>query len=204
MENNETQKVVRQILKIPFWKDSDPNKSAILILPGTQQNYRIYEGTKHWPKKGEYLWVAGTRGDPFYTRKEIFEMIDKTKRRYINNHNFENGGWANHTLDQMRWATELLKKNDKINHIILATAAYHVPRCVLTLVQTINRQSIKYVVISPIPIYYCLGPSLDSEDFYGELSRISTYQKKGDVATFKIWEEYNAWRSNIIKNSINT
>ena len=201
MQIDRTQKIAKQILEIPFWKDSDLHRSAILILPGVYQNYRITEGVKHWPKKGEYLWVAGTRGDPFYTRREILETIDRKKREHINNHNFENGGWQNHTLDQMMWVTELLKKNNNINHIILTTAAYHVPRCTLTLLQTMKKQSIKQVVISPIPIYHRLGPSLESESFGGELSRISIYQEKGDVATFETWEEYNMWRNKIIKNS---
>src|SRR3989344_2098570 len=129
---------LKKILDIPFWKNADPEKSAILILPGIQ-DYRIHEAAKNWPEKGKYLWIAGTRADPFYSRREVIERIGKKRVEAIGLnalYDIETQGWANHTLDQMRWATELLKKHPQINHIVLSTAAYHTPRCTLTLLQT--------------------------------------------------------------------
>lgn len=200
MNQDETRKTAKEILETPFWKDSTLRKSAVLILPGGWQDYRIPEGIKHWPEKGKYLWVAGTRGDPFYTRKEILEIIDKIKGMSIDSYDIENGGWANNTLDQMLWATELLKKNNEINHLILTTAAYHTPRCVLTCLQTMIKQNISKIVISPIPIYHPEGPSFESTEFKGELERIQKYREKGDVASFKVWEEYVLWRDEFINN----
>lgn len=189
IENN-----LKKILKVPFWKNASQEKSAILILPGVYQDFRIPEGAKNWPEKGKYLWVAGTRADPFYTRKEIIEMINKEKGKVMDFSDMENGGYQDHTLDQMMWVTELLKAYKDVNHIVVTTAAYHTPRCVLTLLQTMRKQSIKGVVISPVLIDSSLGPSFESEEFKGEIKRVSIYQEKGDVASFDVWEDYLRWR----------
>jgi len=194
--SNKIEEVLREVLETPFYENSNPNNSAVLIFPGggleSIQDYRISEGTKNWPTKGKYLWVAGTRGDPFYTRKEIIRILENSLE--IDSSEIENQGWANHTLDQSIWATELLKKNKNINHVILATAAYHTTRSTLTFLKTLKKQSIDGIVISPIPISHRLEPSLDSEKYIGEMERILKYQGKGDAATLEEWRDYLQWR----------
>jgi len=184
------------ILDVPVWKKVNPERSVVLILPG-MQDYRIHEGAKKWPEIGKYLWVAGTRADPFYSRRDVIEKVGKERVEEMGLsglYNVETQGWANNTLDQMRWVTALLKKYPDINHVALITAAYHTPRCTLTLLQTMNKESISDVVISPTPINPAFGPSFESDEFQGEIVRIPDYQKKGDIATFEVWKDYLEWR----------
>jgi len=194
LNQNKIEKSVKKILEVPFWTGAKPEDSAILILPGIQ-GYRIPDGSKIWPSKGKYLWVAGTRGDPSYSRPKILEMINKQTRKSYNP-NIETQRFANNTVDQMMWATELLKEYENVNHVILTTALYHTSRCTLTLLKAIEKQSLEGVVISPVPIIHSSGPSFDSQEFQEELKRIPLYQEKGDVATFKDWNAYLKWRKN--------
>ena len=61
----------------PHWKKGKPEETAIFLLPGVHQEYRITEGVKLWPNAGKYLWVAGTRGDPTYSKEDIIAVTGK-------------------------------------------------------------------------------------------------------------------------------
>ncbi len=194
-DNSSIKALAKEILETPFYEKANPETAALLVLPG-QQNYRISEGVKNWPEKAKHLWVAGTRADPFYTRKDIMEIISNVRGEIFDPSNIENGGWANNTVDQMKWASELLKKNPQIDHLAITTAAYHLSRCILTFLQTMEKQGIERRVISPIPIVHPSGPDLKGPDFAGEMKKISLYQEKGDIASEEMWRSYSEWRNN--------
>ncbi len=190
-------RAVEQILGLQFCEDWHPRQSALLILPGVQ-DYRIPQGAKYWPKKARHLWVAGTRGNPFYARAEVIQIVlgvlEKVALPMAEEY-LETGGWANNTVDQMRWATELLKKNPLVKHLIICTAEYHVPRCTLTFLRTLLLYGDYSTVISVLPLRNEEGPFSGSKEWKEELTKISLYQKKGDVASFRELTEYLAWRS---------
>ncbi len=174
----------------PNWKKGDLDNTAILLLPGVYQEYRISQGVKIWPKEGKYLWVAGTRGDPSYTREDIIRAVGADSPDIVCQ------GFAKHTLDQMEWCVSLLKENPKINHLIVTTAAYHLPRCCLTLLQVLKK-SRKTIAISPVPILNPAGDSFSpesSENFVAETKKIQEYQEKEDVLSLESWREYINWR----------
>ncbi|MDD5433304.1 MAG: hypothetical protein PHE77_01450 [Candidatus Pacebacteria bacterium] len=181
-------KYIEEILKeLPgTWQPGRPEETAVLILPGKFQSFRITEGAKLWPDKGQYLFVAGTRGDPFYSENDIVDLTGKSSL------NLFCQGWAEHTPDQMEWIVKLLQKRFSfIKHLIVATAAYHLPRCVLTLVRAMENARY-FFQICPWPIWNPLEnyPELLEE----ELNRIFLYQEKGDVAKWENWQQYKEWR----------
>lgn len=188
-------KSLEVVLEVPFQEGSSPENSAVLIYQGGNQEYRLAEGVKNWPGKGKHLWIAGTRGDPFLTRREVIEQIEKSLGEKIDPYYIKTQGWANNTLDQSRWATELLKKNEDVNHIVVATAAYHAPRSILTFLKTLMKQQVEGIVISPVPIYHPLEPSPNNKIFIGEMERVPKYQGTGDAATLEEWCNYLQWRS---------
>ena len=187
------QEIANEVFALPYWTKADPKQSALLILPGVQE-YRISEGAKHWPDKAEHLWVAGTRADPFYTRREILDIVREVTTIESGTYLIENGGWENHTPHQMRWTVELLKKNPGVNHLIVCTAAYHAPRCVLTCIKIMQRHAAMRV-ISVLPLWHSEGPSSESAEWIEEMERISMYQQKGDVVSWEEWKQYLSWRT---------
>ena len=186
-------RMAEEVLTLPYWIKADPERSALLILPGIQE-YRIPEGARHWPDEAKHLWVAGTRADPFYTRREIVDIIREVTTIEGDTSLIENGGWENHTPDQMRWAIELLKKNREVNHLIVCTAAYHIPRTVLTFIKMMLKHE-EMTVISSLPLWNPDGPARDDQDWQTEISKIGIYQKEGDVASDTEWKEYLDWRA---------
>jgi len=181
--------VLQILVDGPMWKRDEPVKTAILILPGIQE-YRITEGVKLWPSRGLHLWVAGTRGDPAYTREQIVEAAGADSPHILH------GGFANHTREQMEWCRDLLVLHSEVKHLVVSTAAYHLPRCVLTLVQTMYKAGI-LIPISPRPLRnpdWNSFAGLDQETIQSEMERIERYQQQGDVASCEIWRDYLQWR----------
>ena len=165
-------------------------ETAIFLLPGVHQEYRITEGVKLWPNAGKYLWVAGTRGDPTYSKEDIIAVTGKDSTDIVC------GGFARFTPDQMNWCVSLLKQNPHIKHIVVTTAAYHLPRCVLTLLKALKKSGIQ-IPMTPMPLINPNGDSFSvngTEDFALEMKKIQEYQQKGDVASLEDWKEYLAWR----------
>src|SRR5581483_1060845 len=176
----------------PYWKKGAPEETAILVLPGKHQEYRIRESAIFWPGRGKYFWVAGTRGDPEYTREDIIRIAGNDSLDIVCQ------GFASHTLAQMEWCARMLQENPRVHHLIVTTAAYHVPRCLLTLLSVLEKLAIK-IPITPMPLENPSGNSFSldgGEDFSSELQKIQEYQAKGDVASLNAWKEYLKWRKN--------
>jgi uncharacterized SAM-binding protein YcdF (DUF218 family) len=186
--------ILRAYLEIlidgPDLQKGNPQETAILLLPGKYQKYRITQGVKLWPSQGNWLWIAGTRGDPIYSKKDIISVIGKDSPDVVCQ------GFAKHTLDQMEWCAALLKQNPHIKHLIITTAAYHLPRCVLTLLQVLTKAEVR-IPITPFPLKNPSGDSFSvegGEDFISEIQKIGEYQQKGDVLSLDVWKEYLSWR----------
>jgi len=181
----------------PQWKRGNPENTAILVLPGIYQEYRIQGGVDIWKQnQSQRLWVAGTRGDPAYPREHIVEVAG------VDSPNIVCGEFCHHTPDQMRWCLKMLKDNPEISHLIMTTAAYHLPRCVLTNVAAMEKASVR-IPISPIPLTNPNGDSFPPtgkegwEDWPSEVSKIIMHQTTGDVASLSQWRDYLKWRLNI-------
>jgi len=181
----------------PYWKRGHPENTAILVLPGIYQEYRIQGGVDIWNQdQSQRLWIAGTRGDPAYTRDQIVEVAG------VDHPNIVCGEFCNHTPDQMRWCLKMLQDNPGVSHLIMTTAAYHLPRCVLTNVAAMEKAG-KRVPISPIPLTNPNGDSFPPtgkgswEDWLAEVSKVIMYQDTGDVASLSQWREYLTWRLSI-------
>ncbi len=166
-----------EILSIPFAEKFSPEQSAILIMPGQYQNWRIEQGTKLWPRKAKHLWVAGTRDDPLYSREDVVQYVRTDSPDILC------GGWAKHTLWQREWARDLLLKHQQVGHVILTTAAYHLPRCFLTFLQTLQKANC-HREISLVSLLNPTGQSFTDDQVQAEIDRIGIYQKKGYVASF--------------------
>ena len=185
IEHDEIVKAMLKILAIPFNNRIEPERSAILILPGKYQEYRIAEGVKPWPSRAKHLWVAGTSGDPTYTREDVIPYVGEDSPHILV------GGHARHTKDQMEWARGLLLDSfPEVEHVIMTTSVYHLPRCVLTFLETMCGTPKRWISISPVPLISPIGDSFSIEDLEGEIQRIETYQKKGGVASFAYLDTY--------------
>lgn len=171
-----------------------PSATAILVMPGVHQEYRIQGGIDLWLEdQDQELWIAGTRGDPSYSREQIVRDAG------VDSPNIVCGPFCRHTPDQMDWCMEMLKKNPDVEHLIMTTAAYHLPRCVLTNVAAMDKVGMR-VHITPIPLFSPCGNSFSAdgtEDWVSELSKIIEYQKTGHVASFEQWRNYLDWRTSL-------
>lgn len=179
----------------PNWNKPDPERTAVVVLPG-QQDYRITRVLQGvWPQRGRYLWVAGTRGDPSIEREDIFGRIYLKNREPRRNNFIEIQGWADNTPSQMRWVCKMAKKYTDVNDILITTAAYHLPRCVLTLVKELSLEGAK-ILITPLPLAGFSGDSFarnSNQDFTREIAKILKYQQAGHVASLDEWKMYFDW-----------
>ncbi|MDO8470708.1 MAG: hypothetical protein Q7S63_01900 [bacterium] len=176
---------------LPIWEKSDPERTAILVLPGEFQEFRVSEAVKSlWPGKGKHLWVAGTHSNPLYLRRDVLRIVQEEIGSGFDTTYIETAGWAANTPGQMYWAAALLKYySTSVEHVIVATAAYHAPRCVLTLLKTMSKTGAE-CVISVFPILHENGPHSREPLWVEEEEKIRTYQKKGDVASRLEWDRY--------------
>jgi hypothetical protein len=90
------------------------------------------------------------------------------------------------TPDQMHWIAERLVADTEITALVMSTAAYHLPRCVLTFVKTWAKQGDKRKLalrLLPTRNFKPTSLSTTNQTVQGELERIALYQEKGDVAT---------------------
>jgi hypothetical protein len=174
------------------WSYGEPDQTAVLVLPG-QQDYRITRVLQNvWPAQGKYLWVAGTRGDPFIEEEDIVHRIVTTGQNSPCLDFIECQGWADNTPDQMEWACKMARKYAEVNHLIVATAAYHLPRCVLTFIKEMNKADL-FVPVIPWPLTSFSGDSFakkGNQNFALEIAKVLKYQESGHVAPVAEWEEY--------------
>ena len=177
-----------QILSIPFYDRAKISESAIVIPPGQLQEYRIAEGVKLWPSKAKYLWVTGAREKPSYTREQIVSYCQKDSPDIL----VIKRGW--NAKEQVLGIHDLLiNRFPWVQHVIVATAAYHLPRWILTFLQTI-KDTERQIVISPVPLLNPDGISFSVEDLRSEIEKIQTYRIKGDVASSRYLNTYLKWR----------
>ncbi|MBI4057877.1 YdcF family protein [Candidatus Microgenomates bacterium] len=178
-------------------------QTAFLILPGPRDHeYREKEGIRlyrSWREQNivKYLMVSGTNEEPslsYDTMQQLTEGISSSDIFFEQK--------ARHTKDQMEWASDTLHNRlPHVNHVILSTAAYHLPRGFLTLLQTIKDRE-QQLMLSTAPVYDRYDPSRDFTGFaqtgstgiLGEIERIRDYQKTGDVATLETYLHYLKWR----------
>lgn len=187
--------ILRAYLEIlvdgPTWKKGKPEETAILILPGYFQEYRIEQGVKLWRGSAKYLFIGPTRKDTFYTsREKIIELLGEDSPDILF------GETAANTLEQMQWVSDVLKEHTDIKHIIVTTSAYHLPRCCLTLLNVLQKNN-QQIAISPHPLQNPRGDSFSvegTEDFALEIEKIQEYQTKGDVLSCDDWKKYLDWR----------
>lgn len=168
----------------------DPRNEAIVIFPGEYQLWRVETGIRVWStRKGARLWVAGTAGNPAYTKPDILNLIREIAGV---DHPYDDGdiecaGWASNTLDQAKWLLELLKANPEVEHLHMVTAMYHLPRAILTCLKQMILQK-RFVTIRAVPILQ--GPKFDDPDGLVEMEKIPRYQALGHVATPEEFEQH--------------
>src|SRR3989344_9134402 len=126
--------IFAEVFGLTMPSDSVPENSAILVLPGYFQRFRITEVKKYWPSKARYLWIAPTRGDSGFTLGEIAQCFACEAREG----DIAIGDFARHTQEQMIWALKLLVEKPKVDHIMVSTASYHLPRATLTFLRAMN------------------------------------------------------------------
>lgn len=165
--------------------------TAVLILPGGGIGLGPTRLTEpQWQRYADDLWIGGTRGDPAYTREEIVMYVARERKLPTR---LEMQGFARHTPDQMEWATDTLQDEIFINNLIVSTAKYHTPRCVLTFVKTwMKRGDSRKLRLGILP---SSNPrqvlkTATNQTIVGELERIEKYQANGDVATAKEFREF--------------
>jgi len=166
----------------------DTSTTALAIFPGggkkEASDTRFTE--VDWRKFSKKVWVAGTRGDPFYDEEEIRLLLARQQRVPPS---LTLQIYAEHSLNQMRWVSNMLCADKTVSTLILSTAEYHLPRCILTFVKTWQREGdarkIRLAAIATSNPRLLNRPNEDetSQTREQEVKRIEVYQIKGDVAT---------------------
>ncbi len=164
--------------------ESRADERAWLIMPGGGSHKAGDTRLTQAEWDTEYVYVCGTRGDPAYSIEDITRLLARDgqvpKGLWYQ-------GYAEHTLEQMLWAVDSLRANRRIRHLVMSTAEYHLPRCMLTFVKQWQlhgdgrKLQLSVAPTANPPQTADTGGTNASLD--GELSRILEYQKKGDVAT---------------------
>lgn len=167
-------------------------RSAVMLMPGYEEKYRITKGIRFWQDtKIKYLLIAGTRGDSGFEEKGITLDVGKKSIRIQlgrnrmatpENEEIKLGGYYTNTKDQMLWLVDCLSDLE-IDYLILATAAYHVPRCWLTCSQTLKTNKIHRLKLFVKPLCDPENPILPADKILGEAKKIEAYRTKGHVAS---------------------
>jgi hypothetical protein len=196
MVKPQTQKLYDEVLHLGVNLPSPISRDeiAVLILPGGGIGVPPTRLTEvPWQDFSDDVWVAGTRGDPAYSREDIIGYIARDGQLPKR---LETQFLAQHTLEQMEWATKMMRRHPLIRHLIISTAGYHLPRCVLTFVRTwikesnVRHPSIGVMPTSDPPEEVLAVPSTTSRTLEEELTRIELYQQKGDIATAEEYEHF--------------
>ncbi|MDO8655437.1 MAG: ElyC/SanA/YdcF family protein [bacterium] len=171
-------------------------QTAVVVFPGEHQEWRIQEAAKVLQKvDSPHFWIAGTAGNPFYLRETILEEMERaigSVERYRYSPLLVCGAFANDTRDQARFVLELLKARPEVTHLVLTTAAYHLPRCVLTCIKQMMLQDKRAVIYTTPSGAETIRPG--NQELEEEIAKIPRYQAQGDIATWDELERYLAWR----------
>ena len=184
----------------------NPDNCAFVILPGPRShNYREENGCEIWlslqkREVSSKLLIAGIREEPKIKKDDILKIIGKK-----NEMNLFLKDSAEHTKEQMQWVLDTLENEmPRVQHIVLSTAIYHLPRGFLTLLKEMINRRLDHIV-STVPLFDTMNPERDftgiketgGNGIEGEIDRIVEYQKKGDVATIREYLEYMKIRLNL-------
>ena len=188
-EKSKIAALVMTILGIPLKRCE-----AIVIFPGQGEHQRVFYGIDLWKRKyGSKLLVAGI------SRKNI-KQFGGCDKKYVTglcgvdedySDIFVITDRGDNTVQQSNWVSEIVRKHS-IKSLILTTALYHLPRAYLTLLKVLQKNNLR-LILTPSPT---LPFSLEDYSFIpGEITRISEYQKKGDVATFEELYDHLSWQT---------
>lgn len=179
-------KEMLQILSIPFCSRVKQSESAVVIAPGEFQNYRLTEGAKLWPVEAKHLWVTGALEEHKYTREQVVKECGSDSPYIV----LLERGW--NSKEQALAIRDLLVDDfPEVRHVIVATAAYHLPRWILTFLQVMKDRR---MILSPAPLLNPKDPSFSARELKSEIEKILTYRAKGDVASARYFKTYLAWR----------
>lgn len=170
---------------------------AIVVMPGLGETWRITDAIRSWEKNktARFLLIAG------YNRKEktwVHLSLDTLKEQPFNLRRCQGvhiGVHAEHTRKQAEWIVRKVQ-NLEITSLALFVSPYHLLRAYCTVLKAMGSQRIPIipvpVTIPPDTIIPAVG--VDGWEMVpGEVSRLTTYQDKGDVATFDELRAYLSW-----------
>lgn len=191
IEHNQTSELVAMIALISAIRPREAD--AILVVTGEGEHDRVFHGVELWKQNfGKYLLITGNSRKTrkrfgAYTKEYIAQLcqVDQEDPRIV-------VGQTNvrNTLDQINWAATVIAKVP-IKSLIVVSSVYHLPRVLLTLLGAIQKRQLKLVLVPNV------APLLLPRDYLripGEIKRITQYQKKGDIATFKELYEHFFWQ----------
>lgn len=194
--------VVMSILTIS--RTDMKNVQSMLVFPGVGGHGRIYDaidymrtrpGTfRHFVVPGINPQEAWENNLPIFTEGmlrsgpyHISECVDLSVQ-----------GETEHTGSQAKWIAEVFAEKS-ISEAIIMAAPFHLPRAFLTTLAALKRIGRFETALIPLPgsvppmqMYTEFGGSA-WDLFPGELTRITEYQKKGDILTNEEIVEYFTW-----------
>lgn len=195
MQQNILAKMTTMVLSLPR-----PLTDAITVFPGRGENERLQHAVKVWEadRAMRFFLVAGTKWSTEKTTAQpTMELLSqsqyglKTTSGVVIHHH------ANITTDQTGWVVPKIQELG-ITSIGLVVTPYHLIRAYLTLLKETLKADLQIPIIPlPVPKAPNVIVPEDNTDawtlFDGEMERILTYQKKGDVATLGELKKYLAW-----------
>jgi len=138
---------------------------------------------------------------------ESFFNPDELKEKYnslfsIKNIFIEKPSKKKSSKTQSLWVAGKIKELG-IESLMLCLPPYHLVRAFLTLLQACKRKKIEEILIFPYAIPISMGEKIPMlidgisykqiDLLWAEVERITAYQAKDDVASYKIGKEYLLW-----------
>lgn len=175
-------------------------ETAFLILPAGQEghHYREDEGIATWRTlcalrlvSSSHLMIAGVS-------EEKISVARLARLAGIPGDRLCMASHARNTPDQMAWALAVLANKPEVKRLVVCTAAYHTPRCFLTMLRTMDKRGVELILYTA-PLLSPDNPEVDQVGFVstgstglrGEIERIIGYTD--DVATLDRFYEYLRW-----------
>lgn len=177
-----------------------PRVESLAVLPGMGEDWRIIQAIEAWENKGNiasHFFIAGFNHEEKTTTATDLQTLKRPPFSLRVVDNVYSQLEASNTKNQAEWILFMVKEFD-IRSLAIFAPAYHLPRAYLTILKTFLKSNFRIVLV-PVPV--CIPPDtiipesgIDSWGMFpGEMERIVTYQKKGDVATLDELKEYFAW-----------
>jgi hypothetical protein len=162
------------------------HNTAMVIMPGGQ-DWRLSQAP--WQHYTDTVLVTGTDNDPAYSFTEVQALLERSSGKTPAT--IRHQDYARHTPDQANWTVTELLRLPHIRNLIVSTAAYHLPRVVLTVVKSwLQHGDSRRLRIYSLPTLdpdprngFAHADAERSATTEQELARIEQYQHTGDVAT---------------------